>query len=118
MSATVLHTSSHAICLDVITFQYNNYIVTFVYGSNDIIQRRHLWNDSRAFESANGKPWILLEDFNSMLEVKDIIGATTITPAHYFEFRDYAQDCHIFDIVDVFILGETSMRERLKLLQN
>ncbi|XP_026378158.1 uncharacterized protein LOC113272552 [Papaver somniferum] len=96
MTVNVLHTCFQAIFLEVTTFQNQNFIVTFFYGSNDIIQRRFLWSTIRAFDGANAKPWILLGDFNYMLEGCDRITKTDVTSAQYSDFRDCVQDSHIF----------------------
>lgn len=98
MFAVVIHSSSQSIFLDVTTFQNKNFVAAFVYGSNDNTQRRHPWNDLRVFAASNNKPWILLGDFNSILEVGDKVVCADVIYAHLSDFRDCIQDTQIFDL--------------------
>lgn len=98
MSVSVLHMSAQAIFLDVTTFQHKIFVVTFVYESNDIIQRRLLWAELKAFDAINSKPWMVLGDFSSILEVTDKVGGVEVTPSYYYYFWECTQDVHLFDL--------------------
>lgn len=86
MKVSVIHSSTQAIFLDILYGQNIHFVVTMVYGDNDLITRRLLWEDINAFASYNTAPWILLGDFNSILEVEDKFSRVEVTNSQFFDF--------------------------------
>ncbi|XP_026428291.1 uncharacterized protein LOC113324182 [Papaver somniferum] len=98
LQVSLIQNSSQAIFLDVNLPHNISCVFTFVYGDNDGIVRRSLWNDLVSFSCYNKKPWMILGDFNAILEYKDRLSKTEITASQYSDFFNCTQDAQIFDL--------------------
>ncbi|XP_026444796.1 uncharacterized protein LOC113345201 [Papaver somniferum] len=95
---SLIQHSSQAIFLDVLLPHNKACVFTFVYGDNDGINRSSLWNDLVSFSCSNNKPWMILGDFNSILEYKDKLGKAEVTASQFSDFQKCTQYSQIFDL--------------------
>lgn len=75
------------------------FIASFIYGYHTLNQRRELW-----LELANhpltkpGLPWILLGDFNNILQARDKSIGAPVRPRDYVEFADFCDSKGLVDL--------------------
>jgi len=50
------------------------FYVTFIYGANQELQRKNLWEDLKNIANGMNKAWCILGDFNVVLYAGDRIG--------------------------------------------
>ncbi|OVA12305.1 Endonuclease/exonuclease/phosphatase [Macleaya cordata] len=50
------------------------------------------------FAAANSLLWILMGDFNSILDSQEKVGGTAIRPYHFADFHNCVSQAHIFDL--------------------
>lgn len=71
---------------------------TFVYAFNANSERIiPLWNDLMALSVSINDPWIVMGDFNCILEAKERIGAA-VTWKDMADFRDCIKKCGLYDM--------------------
>ncbi|GJW90116.1 trichome birefringence-like protein 3 [Tanacetum coccineum] len=72
---------------------------SFIYASNSQIQRRLLWNELGMHKLVvRGSPWVLMGDFNVVLNMEDVyVGASSLNSAMY-EFKDCVANIEVIDI--------------------
>lgn len=72
MRVTPVFTSSQIITVSVLLEgEDEEFFCSFVYGENLMEDRRELWNDMKSHQdsaSFRGKQWIIMGDFNEILE--------------------------------------------------
>ncbi|KAL0294304.1 UNVERIFIED_CONTAM: hypothetical protein Sradi_6893600 [Sesamum radiatum] len=50
-------------------------LVTFVYGLNEVVPRRDLWDQLTCYmEDVGEDPWLVLGDFNTVLDLSEVNG--------------------------------------------
>lgn len=73
----------------------DEFIVSFVYASNFMEERKVLWRDIRDHHDSpifRHKPWLIFDDFNEILEVEEhsnFVISPHIPPARYERFSRY-----------------------------
>lgn len=72
------------------------FYTTFVYGSNDLIERQELWNSLLNFKT--NSPWVSLGDFNAIRSPKEKNGGLTHWPPHMDEFKNCLYSCEVDDL--------------------
>ncbi|CAN1177346.1 hypothetical protein LINPERHAP2_LOCUS33056 [Linum perenne] len=70
---------------------------TFVYASPAIQGRRPLWEDLRNLSVSVRKPWVIMGDFNAMIDSSEKQGGGAFNHSSAAEFRDCIRDCNLFD---------------------
>lgn len=92
----VIH--SHVTCL----VSSKSFYVSFVYGLHYIIARRPLWDSLYTFGMDGLQPWIVLEDFNSILEGEEWISCAQPTA---YEAKDFLNCCVDLGLTDIQYTG-------------
>ena len=69
-----------------------SFFISYIYGRNLVEQRLPLWESLRSISNSIDDPWCVMGDFNSILNLEDRIGGTTVTEN---ETRDFA-DCILY----------------------
>ena len=64
------------------------FLLTAIYASPNFSKRKILWNSLKNFASSVDLPWILLGDFNEMLEENDKIGELPFNGNRIAAFRE------------------------------
>ena len=64
------------------------FLLTAIYASPNFSKRKILWNYLKNFASSVDLPWILLGDFNDMLEENDKIGELPFNGNRIAAFRE------------------------------
>ncbi|KAL0292813.1 UNVERIFIED_CONTAM: Retrovirus-related Pol polyprotein from type-2 retrotransposable element R2DM [Sesamum radiatum] len=65
-------------------------LISVVYGDCDMILRRALWEGLLSLvEDAEDVPWILLGDYNAVIDNSEVCGRAADTSASMTEFRDF-----------------------------
>ena len=97
----VLHSSDQAIDVKITSLvDHKQFSACFVYGFNSIVQRRELWDNLRAWNPAS--PWMVLGDFNAILEQGDRHGVSL--PSSY-EISDFHSCCMDLGLTDALYTG-------------
>ncbi|CAN1126970.1 hypothetical protein LINPERHAP2_LOCUS3738 [Linum perenne] len=89
---------------------------TFVYASPFIQGRRALWDDLRRISASIAKPWVLMGDFNAIVESSEKSGGANFNQIPAREFHECIQDCNLIDAGFVgpkFTWFRRNMKERL-----
>ncbi|KAL0439698.1 UNVERIFIED_CONTAM: hypothetical protein Slati_2452800 [Sesamum latifolium] len=76
-----VHCSAHIRCLHV-------HVFTVVYGVNDVVDRRVLWDDlDRISHTVRDVPWLVGGDFNTVLDVSEVCGISGDVQSAAEEFQ-------------------------------
>lgn len=85
----ILTTSDYSIhTLVKVLNQSYPFLLTAIYASPNFSKRKILWNYLKNFASSVDLPWILLGDFNDMLEENDKIGELPFNGNRIAAFRE------------------------------
>ncbi|CAL1378455.1 unnamed protein product [Linum trigynum] len=63
------------------------WLLTAIYASPALVQRRDLWNSIRDLAEGITEPWMLAGDFNSILQPADKLGGAPFDAARARDFR-------------------------------
>ncbi|XP_051116322.1 uncharacterized protein LOC127241355 [Andrographis paniculata] len=86
-SITDIVTKEQCITLDVTSrVSATSVIISFAYGFNSLVKRRGLWNSLLCLGASLQKPWLILGDFNSVLEPSGRICGSIVRPYDYKDF--------------------------------
>ncbi|KAL0286394.1 UNVERIFIED_CONTAM: hypothetical protein Sradi_7149200 [Sesamum radiatum] len=68
-------------------------LITVLYGDYDIIPRRELWTALRTLSTGiQDEPWLILGDFNAVMDDSEVCGQAADTSASMAEFRSCIRD--------------------------
>ncbi|KAK4384198.1 hypothetical protein Sango_3082300 [Sesamum angolense] len=80
-------------CRITIRYAHLSILVTVVYGANDTISRRGLWQKLVLLAtSISDEPWIVWGDFNTVLDMSEVCGSSADIHLAMSEFRDCLLD--------------------------
>lgn len=96
VSPQVIHTSI------TYTVSLRKFYVSFVYGLQSVVERRSLWQSLLQFGSRLEQSWLVLGDFNSVLNSNDRHGHTNVTS---YEVRDFMNCCMDLRLVNTNYTG-------------
>ncbi|RAL37786.1 hypothetical protein DM860_000480 [Cuscuta australis] len=85
-------------CLGRRLDEHKEVFITFVYGHNEAARRVDLWKDLGTIASTCDKPWCIIGDFNSVLELDDRIGGNPVTIEETSDFKNCVQTCGLEEI--------------------
>ncbi|CAN1801891.1 hypothetical protein LINPERHAP1_LOCUS23152 [Linum perenne] len=68
-----------------------------VYAAPNLMGRRVLWKDLKGLSNLISEPWLLVGDFNAMIEPSEKSGGARFNHVQAKEFRDCIHDCSLFD---------------------
>ncbi|KAL6505387.1 hypothetical protein OROGR_025204 [Orobanche gracilis] len=74
------------------------FLVTFVYAYNTREERSPLWAELRRIASSTTGIWLILGDFNSVLEAGDRIGGNAVTASECDDFINTVADCQLQEL--------------------
>ena len=78
-----------------------SFFASFIYASNDYLERRILWNDLSQLNStviaACNSPWILSGDFNVCLNL-DEMSSDSVLSTDIRDFKDFVNSRELFDL--------------------
>ncbi|KAF5200299.1 Dnase i-like superfamily protein, partial [Thalictrum thalictroides] len=57
----------------------SSFMLTTVYGSNDLVARRDLWSYLMNFAATNTLPWLVLGDYNAIMSAQEKVGGAGVT---------------------------------------
>ncbi|KAL6565242.1 hypothetical protein OROGR_002193 [Orobanche gracilis] len=72
--------------------------ITFIYGLNERDDRRSLWSNLRSIAGMVHEPWLILGDFNNVLNSEDRIGGTPVSESECIEFRDVLNETELQEV--------------------
>ncbi|KAL6565247.1 hypothetical protein OROGR_002198 [Orobanche gracilis] len=72
--------------------------ITFIYGLNERDDRRSLWSNLRSIAGMVHEPWLILGDFNNVLNSEDRIGGTPVSESECIEFRDVLNETELQEL--------------------
>ncbi|KAL0455485.1 UNVERIFIED_CONTAM: hypothetical protein Slati_0887700 [Sesamum latifolium] len=82
-----VHCSAHICCLHV------HVLLTIVYGVNDVVGRRVLWDDlDRISHTVRDVPWLVGGDFNTVVDVSEVCGISGDIQSAAEEFQGYLRN--------------------------
>ncbi|RAL46418.1 hypothetical protein DM860_004697 [Cuscuta australis] len=91
--------SSQTVHCIVLDRQNNNkFHITFVYGLNDIAGRKDMWEKIRSYHRGLKGDWIILGDFNAVLNLNDRIGGNRINEEEISDFKECIMDCGLEEV--------------------
>lgn len=73
---------------------------SFVYGHNEALKRGDLWMDLRKIASMNTNPWLVVGDFNCVLNTDERVGSL-VSSRETADFRSCVCDCALTDLKGV-----------------
>lgn len=92
-------------------------LMTFIYAKCDRAERRFLWDDLRDIaSSAEGHPWLVGGDFNTILHSYERLGSNTNRFMEMFDFGEMISDCELQDAGcegEIFTWERQGLKERL-----
>ena len=95
----IIETTDQVIhCLITCKSSSVSFFISFVYAFNSIVGRRPLWDNLRRFSSSIEAPWILLGDFNNVLNCDE---KTNGLPVTMYEMKDFKECCYDIGLSDL-----------------
>lgn len=85
---TCIDKDEQCVTVEVTNNMSERYVVTVVYASTDVTKRRDLWNKLINLACNIRVPWMVLGDFNSILNSQERVGGAEIRPQHFADFLD------------------------------
>ncbi|KAJ8422552.1 hypothetical protein Cgig2_033475 [Carnegiea gigantea] len=74
------------------------FFITFVYGANQELQRRPLWEDLIHITKEMDEAWCVLGDFNAVLYPGDRVGGTEVQLHEIKSFGDCITNCELQEL--------------------
>lgn len=71
-------------------------LITFVYGKNNIEDRKSLWTALASLQSGINEPWCLYRDFNAVMDYSNRIDGSNVTNAEIKDFTDFFESKQCF----------------------
>ncbi|RAL52409.1 hypothetical protein DM860_007266 [Cuscuta australis] len=68
------------------------FFTSFVYGFNELEERKSLWKDIKTYASSN-EAWCVIGDFNAVLTSEDRKGGNPVSNGETADFRDCLEKC-------------------------
>ncbi|KAJ9536720.1 hypothetical protein OSB04_un000105 [Centaurea solstitialis] len=79
--------------------QQDGFFITFVYGANQLSERKQLWSNLRKAKVLLGaQPWAIMGDFNAMLFPHDGFGGISRRNASMEDFFNCVEDIEVIDV--------------------
>ncbi|KAE8681581.1 hypothetical protein F3Y22_tig00111311pilonHSYRG00001 [Hibiscus syriacus] len=100
LDISIVHSSDQCMTIKGL-YQNAHLVITAVYGSNDGIARRLLWQQLRDFEATVGiSPWIIGGDFNIILHSNESFDYDLIGPLSTSDMRDFQEVLAKLDLIN------------------
>lgn len=77
---------------------HREFELTVVYAPNDPAVRLSLWEQLLVLKQAISWPWLLLGDFNKVLEVDEMVGVLAPSYAEIWPFQHCLAECEVEDM--------------------
>jgi len=90
---SIQHIDCHVVQLSTNTHFY----ITFIYGLNQLQQRKELWADSTSLQPLQN-PWCMLCDFNSILYKEDRIGGDDVLASEIRDMKEFMDSCDLQEL--------------------
>ncbi|XP_057468132.1 uncharacterized protein LOC130757384 [Actinidia eriantha] len=89
-------------CLATCKSSNFSFSTSFVHGFNTAVGRRTLWDNLHKFSSSLHAPWIILGDFNNVLNMDERVNGRLVT---MYETRDFKDCCYNLGLSDIRFSG-------------
>ncbi|XP_057478776.1 uncharacterized protein LOC130766093 [Actinidia eriantha] len=89
-------------CLAVCKVTNSKISISFVYAFNTIVGRRSLWTNLDRFNEMLNDPWLVLGDFNNVLNIDE---RSNGHPATQYEIKNFQQCCNNLGLIDTVYSG-------------
>ncbi|CAN1186746.1 hypothetical protein LINPERHAP2_LOCUS38302 [Linum perenne] len=97
INVDVLHSSSQFLHMKIRNDSGGSCLATIVYAAPSLQSRRLLWWDIKQLAVSISEPWIILGDFNAMIEASKKSGGARFNHIQAREFRSCIHECSLFD---------------------
>lgn len=77
---------------------HKRFDMTVVYAPNELAERLLLWDRLSALKQDVSGQWLLLGDFNNVLDITERIGGLAPSSAEILPFQQCVNDCEIEDM--------------------
>ena len=84
-------------CLATCRVTNFKFCISFVYAFNTLVGKKPLWENLGRFNDTLNDPWLLLGDFNNVLNIVEKCNGPPVTP---YEIGDFQQCCNNLGIID------------------
>ncbi|XP_019237273.1 PREDICTED: uncharacterized protein LOC109217477 [Nicotiana attenuata] len=74
---------------------------TAIYGLHTIAHRCAMWEALRNLDSQMTNPWLIMVDFNAIMDIEDRVNGTTMQENEIKEFRALMEDCRLNELTTV-----------------
>lgn len=75
----------------------NSYALVVIYAHNQLINMRKIWMDINQLANSIQGPWMLVGDFNNVLNVKDRTGGNPVQKAEYKDLKNMMDETSLYD---------------------
>ncbi|XP_057463925.1 uncharacterized protein LOC130753792 [Actinidia eriantha] len=89
-------------CLAVCKVTNSKFSLSFVYAFNTIVGRRSLWTNLDRFNEMLNDPWLVMGDFNNVLNIDERSNGHPVTQ---YEIKDFQQCCNKLGLIDTAYSG-------------
>ncbi|XP_009592517.1 uncharacterized protein [Nicotiana tomentosiformis] len=72
-----------------------------MYGLHTIAHRYHLWAALKELKEQMNMPWLIMGDFNAMMDMDDRVNGTIVQDNEVKDLRDFMEDCKITELPTV-----------------
>ncbi|XP_059306501.1 uncharacterized protein LOC132057943 [Lycium ferocissimum] len=96
---TLKSSTAQAVTCEVVhTALQTTFLLTVVYAFNTREERRSLWSYLESVHRGVTQPWVLMGDFNAVLNMDDRIGRSRVSMAEVYEFHDCVEACGLMEL--------------------
>ncbi|XP_060170802.1 uncharacterized protein LOC132601754 [Lycium barbarum] len=75
-----------------------NFLLTAVYGLHTIVDRKPLWDDLLTLAQQITIPWLIMGDFNAVLEIEDRLVGSPVQANEMVDFSNFVQSASMLDL--------------------
>uniref|UniRef100_A0A1U7VR21 Uncharacterized protein LOC104216067 n=1 Tax=Nicotiana sylvestris TaxID=4096 RepID=A0A1U7VR21_NICSY len=91
-------TAQSITCLVTDVVQQNEFYMIAVYAFNIKKERRSLWQHLESMNGGIKQPWLVIGDFNSILQADDRIGGNSITMGKVVDLQECIDSCELMEL--------------------
>lgn len=89
----IFSSTEQEILAEVWTSPHSSYLLSAIYASPRWMEKEVLWNNLRSISDAITHPWLLVGDFNSIVDGSEKIDGNPATNSQTRSFTDYLDYC-------------------------
>lgn len=93
-----VRTSNQNFIVTIVKFQNTSSFVTFTYGAPQVEERQKVWDDLSEMEALRDSAWLLLGDFNEIVDNSEKVGGPSRAEGSFIPFRSFISQNGLWEV--------------------